>query len=121
LVTSLASLSLSLSLSLSASLCLSLSLFLLSSLFLGHLAPSQTPSHSFPHQSRLATNSVTLGDLSRPLRIQAFLADLQAGFRLLNLKNDGLRKKFDGMKYDVKRVEGVVYDLSIRGLIPKPA
>ena len=37
-------------------------------------------------------------------------------FRLLNLKNDNLRKKFDGIKYDLKKVEEVVYDLSIRGL-----
>ncbi len=27
------------------------------------------------------------------------------------------RKKFDSLKYDVKKVEEVVYDLSIRGLI----
>ena len=32
------------------------------------------------------------------------------------MKNDGLRKKFDGIKYDLKKVEEVVYDLSIRGL-----
>jgi hypothetical protein len=38
------------------------------------------------------------------------------GFRLLNLKNDTLRKKFDSIKYDLKKVEEVVYDLSIRGL-----
>ena len=37
-------------------------------------------------------------------------------YRLLNLKNDTLRKKFDGIKYDLKKVEEVVYDLSIRGL-----
>lgn len=36
--------------------------------------------------------------------------------RQLNLKNDNLRKKFDGIKYDLKKVEEVVYDLSIRGL-----
>ena len=35
---------------------------------------------------------------------------------MLNLKNDNLRKKFDGIKYDLKKVEEVVYDLSIRGL-----
>ena len=35
---------------------------------------------------------------------------------MLNLKNDTLRKKFDGIKYDLKKVEEVVYDLSIRGL-----
>jgi len=35
---------------------------------------------------------------------------------MLNLKNDNLRKKFDSIKYDLKKVEEVVYDLSIRGL-----
>lgn len=47
-----------------------------------------------------------------------FMAELDAGFRLLNLKNDSLRKKFDGLKYDLKKVEEVVYDLTIRGLKP---
>lgn len=66
--------------------------------------------------SRFATNSVTLGDFERPLQIQRFMADLSAGFRLLNLKNDGLRKRFDGLKYDVKKIEEIVYDISIRRL-----
>lgn len=43
---------------------------------------------------------------------------MNAGFRLLNLKNDGLRKRYDALKYDVKKIEEVVYDLSIRGLKP---
>ncbi|XP_069472800.1 translin [Ambystoma mexicanum] len=66
--------------------------------------------------SRLAVNSVTAGDYSRPLRISTFINELDAGFRLLNLKNDSLRKRYDGLKYDVKKIEEVVYDLSIRGL-----
>lgn len=66
--------------------------------------------------SRFATNSVTLGDYERPLQISRFMADLNSGFRLLNLKNDGLRKRFDALKYDVKKIEEVVYDISIRGL-----
>lgn len=70
-------------------------------------------------QARLCTNYVTLGDMQRPLAISAFLSELHAGFRLLNLKNDHLRKRFDALKYDMKKVEGVVYDLSIRGLVPK--
>ena len=61
-------------------------------------------------------NAVTQGDYQRPARISAFMNDLLSGFRLLNLKNDGLRKKFDSLKYDMKKVEEVVYDLSIRGL-----
>jgi Translin family len=39
---------------------------------------------------------------------------------MLNLKNDTLRKKFDSIKYDLKKVEEVVYDLSIRGLNKPP-
>lgn len=70
--------------------------------------------------SRFAINSVTLGDYSRVLSLQRFVADINSGFRLLNLKNDGLRKRFDSLKYDVKKIEEIVYDLSIRGLL-KPA
>lgn len=69
--------------------------------------------------SRLAVNSVTAGDFERPLMISAFLNELDSGFRLLNLKNDSLRKRYDGLKYDVKKVEEVVYDISIRGLNSK--
>lgn len=70
--------------------------------------------------SRLATNAVTHGDFALPLTIAAFVKDLFAGFQLLNLKNDILRKRADAVKYDVKRVEDVVYDLSLRGLVPRP-
>ena len=71
--------------------------------------------------SRLARNSVTLGDYERPLLINQFVKDLLAGFQILNLKNDSLRKRSDGIKYKVKDVEDVVYDLSLRNLIPKKA
>jgi len=66
--------------------------------------------------SRLSVNCVTSEDYSRPEKIAQFISSLNSGFRLLNLKNDNLRKKFDGIKYDLKKVEEVVYDLSIRGL-----
>lgn len=67
-------------------------------------------------QSRLAVNSVVYGDYERPLHISQFVSKLNAGFQLLNFKNDSLRRRFDGLKYDVKKIEEVVYDLSIRGL-----
>ncbi|RVE53616.1 hypothetical protein evm_001757 [Chilo suppressalis] len=70
--------------------------------------------------SRFAVNCVTRGDYAKPLQISKFIMELNAGFRLLNLKNDHLRKRFDALKYDVKKIEEVVYDLSIRGLLPKP-
>jgi len=71
----------------------------------------------FVLQSRLSVNAVTAGDYSRPIRIARFIADLDAGFRLLNLKNDSLRKRYDALKYDLKKVEEVVYDLTVRGLV----
>jgi predicted translin family RNA/ssDNA-binding protein len=69
--------------------------------------------------SRLAMNSVTLGDVELTVRISQFIKDLFAGFQLLNLKNDILRRKVDGVKYHVKKVEDVIYDLSLRNLLPK--
>ncbi|KAL5115570.1 Translin-1 [Pleosporales sp. CAS-2024a] len=69
--------------------------------------------------TRLARNAVTLGDYERPLVINQFVKDLHAGFQMLNLKNDSLRRRSDGLKYRVKDVEDVVYDLSLRNLLPK--
>ncbi|MCJ1445997.1 MAG: hypothetical protein MMC23_006502, partial [Stictis urceolatum] len=68
--------------------------------------------------ARLAVNSVTLGDYRRPLQISQFIKDIHAGFQILNLKNDSLRRRSDSIKYSVKKVEDVVYDLSLRNLIP---
>ena len=94
----------------------------------------------------MAPNSVTLGENGRPLEISKFIKDIHAGFQLLNLKNDALRRRSDTIKYSVRRyprrsvvqhqcdslsqnkiadqvqvkkVEDVVYDLSLRGLLPK--
>ena len=83
---------------------------------------------------------MTLGDYQVPLRISKFVKDLHAGFQVLNLKNDILRKRSDSIKYSVsvplpgqndkpiidadvaflkvKKIEEVVYDLSLRNLIP---
>lgn len=68
---------------------------------------------------RFAVNSVTNGDFNRPVEIARFVSELNAGFRLLNLKNDSLRKRYDALKYDVKKIEEIVYDLRIRGLKPE--
>jgi len=68
--------------------------------------------------ARLAINSVTLGDYQRPLQISQFVKDLHAGFQILNLKNDSLRRRSDSIKYNVKKIEDIVYDLSLRNLLP---
>ncbi|XP_006462665.1 hypothetical protein AGABI2DRAFT_224180 [Agaricus bisporus var. bisporus H97] len=66
--------------------------------------------------SRLAVNSVTLGNFEEPIKISIFAKDLFAGFAMLNLKNDVLRRRFDSLKYDIKKIEEVVYDVSLRKL-----
>ncbi|KAH9841539.1 Translin [Rhodofomes roseus] len=68
--------------------------------------------------SRLAVNSVTMGDFEQPLKISTFVKDLFAGFAMLNLKNDALRRRYDSLKYDIKKIEEVVYDVSLRKLAP---
>ncbi|CAN1143106.1 TSN [Linum perenne] len=65
---------------------------------------------------RYVVNQVTSGNYDCPRKVLKFLTDLHAAFRMLNLRNDFLRKKFDGMKYDLRRVEEVYYDVKIRGL-----
>ena len=106
-----------------------------------------------PLQSRLAVNSVTLGNFEEPIKISLFVREIFAGFtvvghpyrfmgfsahataRQLNLKNDALRRRFDSLKYDIKKIEegmssvslsvtrladhskySVVYDVSLRKL-----
>jgi len=65
-------------------------------------------------------NSVTLGDNELAVQISSFIKDIHTGFQLLNLKNNDLRKRADSVKYHVKKVEDVMYDLSLRNLIPAP-
>jgi hypothetical protein len=71
--------------------------------------------------ARLSVNAVTHGNLELPVRIGAFVSSLFAAFRLLNLKNDFLRKRYDSIKYDQAKCEGVLYDLSVRNLVPTTA
>ncbi|KAF5955242.1 hypothetical protein HYC85_008098 [Camellia sinensis] len=70
----------------------------------------------FEFLPRYVVNQVTAGDYDCPRKVLKFLTDLHAAFRMLNLRNDFLRKKFDGMKYDLRKVEEVYYDVKIRGL-----
>ena len=66
---------------------------------------------------RLAVNGVRCGWVLIVGEVSVFLHDLYGGFRLLNLRNDGLRRRVDGLKYDVLRAEEIMYDLTVRGLL----
>jgi len=65
---------------------------------------------------RLCLNSVRSGNYVLPVTINNFLSDFHSSFRLLNMRNDALRRKFDAIKYDVQKVEEIRYDLKLRGL-----
>lgn len=69
--------------------------------------------------ARVARISVTCGNFRRPVIISQFAKDLHAGFQILNLKNDSLRRRSDSIKYKVREIEDVIYDLTLRGLLPK--
>lgn len=73
----------------------------------GTFMPPFTPhSRTRPcSQSRLCLNSVRDGNFQLPKTISSFVQELYSGFRLLNLRNDNLRRRFDGIKYDVQRIE----------------
>ncbi|EGG07243.1 uncharacterized protein MELLADRAFT_31612, partial [Melampsora larici-populina 98AG31] len=66
--------------------------------------------------TRLSINVISLGFFQVPIGICEFVKELSNGFSVLNLKNDSLRKRFDSIKYDLKRLEEVVYDITLRGL-----
>ncbi|KAF8798796.1 Translin [Phlegmacium glaucopus] len=71
--------------------------------------------------ARLAVNAVTLSKFDEPIKISIFVKDIFVGFTMLNLKNDTLRRRYDSLKYDIKKVEEVVYDVSLRKLAPTPS
>lgn len=73
--------------------------------------------HAIAELPRLAMNRVTVGDYLTPKKCAVFGANIFEAFKQINFRNDFLRKKYDGMKYDVKRIEEIIYDLSIRGLL----
>lgn len=78
--------------------------------------------------SRLAFNSVTAIAAYNeshetkipfvfPQYLLAFIKNTHAGLMILNLKNDKLRRSYDSIKYDVKKVEEIIYDLTVRRLV----
>jgi predicted translin family RNA/ssDNA-binding protein len=66
--------------------------------------------------SRYAVNCVIRKDFKTPLEIKEFLNELHSSYQLFNFKNDNLRRKFDSIKYDIKKIEEIVYDLTINNL-----
>ncbi|CAN8072090.1 unnamed protein product [Agarophyton chilense] len=71
---------------------------------------------SLSELTRLSRNRVIRQDYESPIACFRFASYIFDGLKQLNLKNDFLRKKYDGVKYEVNHMENIVYDLTIRGL-----
>ena len=66
--------------------------------------------------SRLSMNYVRYEKYDKVKGVSDFVNELYAGFQLLNLRNDGLRRKFDGIKYEINKLDQILYDISVRKL-----
>lgn len=62
------------------------------------------------------TTSMRRGDRVRARLLTRLRLCCSAISPQLNLRNDALRRKFDGIKYDLQKIEEVLYDMTVRGL-----
>jgi predicted translin family RNA/ssDNA-binding protein len=64
---------------------------------------------------RKAVNAVINDNISETLEIEKFVDDMYAQMLTFNFRNGHLRKKVDGMKYAVRKLQDVIYDIKIKG------
>jgi len=67
--------------------------------------------------TRKAVASSIKGDYSFVMKIKNVVEDIYSEFLKFNLRNSALRKKSDSIKWNLQKIEDVVYDLRIRGMI----
>lgn len=67
--------------------------------------------------SRRAVNSVIKGNYEEAIFIKEFVESLHAEFMLMDLRNSDLRRKSDGIKYELKKLENLVLELKLKGKI----
>lgn len=63
---------------------------------------------------RRATNCAIKGDYEPALFIRDFVEDIYNQFLAMDLRNGELRKKFDGMRYDLKRLEDLALSIKFK-------
>jgi len=62
---------------------------------------------------RRAVNAAAKGDVDETLLIKSLVEDIFGLFLQFDLRNSELRKKSDGLKYHLNKLETVVYDLKV--------
>ena len=66
---------------------------------------------------RDAVNSSINEDYKRTAKIKDFVSELYGMLLQFNFRNGELRKKFDGIKWDLKKLEDMAFDLKMKGKI----
>ena len=66
---------------------------------------------------RKAINSAINKDFQTAIEIKDFVSELYGELLKFGFGNGPLRKSFDSIKYNLKKLEDLVYDLKIKGLI----
>lgn len=66
---------------------------------------------------RRAVNSVIKKRYKEVIKIKEVVEDIYGEFLNFNLRNSELRKKSDSIKWNLKKIEDIVYDLNIKGLM----
>jgi len=65
---------------------------------------------------RRAVHKTIAGDYKEVYEIREFVNSIHKFFLTLNLRNGELRKKYDSIKWNLKKIEDIVYDIKTKGL-----
>lgn len=65
--------------------------------------------------ARMAVRKATTKDYGEVRRISSCIEEIHSFFMRLDLRNSELRKKSDQVKWNLKKVEEILYDISMRG------
>ncbi len=64
---------------------------------------------------RKAINAAINGDYDSSRKIKELVDEIYGEFLKMDITDGELRKKYDGIKYDLKKLEGMVFDLKMKG------
>jgi len=66
---------------------------------------------------RKAVNSAISRSFALAVEIKDFVSEIYGEMLKFNFRNGNLRKRFDSIKYNLKKLEDLVYDIKTKGLI----
>ncbi|MBI2140453.1 hypothetical protein HYU14_06000 [Candidatus Woesearchaeota archaeon] len=67
--------------------------------------------------SRRATNQAAIGKFKETVKAKEAIDDIYAHMLQLDIRENDLRRKADGIKYELKKMEDLVCELKLRGKI----